>query len=111
MTVVLAWLDRAIAAAHEIMVQHFVKVQDNPATGMRECTNAIRAAAQLSAFKKARVCAERGGMPDMIGLATEEVIALAATPTWATVPTEDLYERYYLSAWACLLHAQRSGEI
>lgn len=107
MTGILSWIEQALERAHAVMVQHFVAVQNNPSTGMRECMPAIRAAAEISAFTKARVCAERAGVPDVIGLATEEVIALGATPLYSTCPTEDLYERHYLAAWAAVLHAAR----
>jgi hypothetical protein len=110
MATIFDWLNKGLTFAHEVMVQHFVKVQDNPATGMRDCAEAIRAAAQISAFGKAKVCAERGGVPDAIGLATEEVIALSALPHWDTTPTEDIYERHYLAAWAAILAAQRNGD-
>jgi hypothetical protein len=108
MLAIIGWIEGALERAHEVMVQHFVKVQDNPATGMRECASAIRAAAEISALTKAKLCAERDGLPDVIGLATEEVIALAATPVYSTCPTEDIYERHYLAAWASILHAART---
>ncbi len=80
MVAIVAWLEGALERAHAVMVRHFVRVTDDPATGMRECAEVIRAAAEISAFNKAKVCAERQGEPAMVGLATEEVIALAATP-------------------------------
>ena len=104
----MSWLDAALERAHGVMVKHFVKVQDDPATGMRDCADAIRAAAEISAFSKAKVCAERQGVSSVTNLATEEVIALAATPVRTASATEDTFERCYLAAWASLLHATRT---
>jgi hypothetical protein len=108
MLAITVWIEDALAHAHGVMVQHFINVHDNPATGMRECAPAIQAAAAISALTKAKVCAERDGLPDVIGLATEELISLAATPAFSACPTEDIYERHYLAAWASILHAART---
>lgn len=108
MDAIITWLNGALERAHTTMVGHFVKVQDNPATGMRECSPVIRAAAEISAYSKAKICAERQGIPSLIQLATEEVISLAATPVRTECVTEDVFERFYLAAWAILLHTTRS---
>jgi hypothetical protein len=63
------WLDSALERAHAVVVGHFVKVQDNPATGMRECVDVIRPAAQISAFSKAKICIERQGEPSLVQFA------------------------------------------
>ncbi len=110
MVAIVAWLEAALERAHAVMVRHFVRVTDDPATGMRECAEVIRAAAEISAFNKAKVCAERQGEPAMVGLATEQVIALAATPMRSPSVTEDAFERFYLTAWATILHAARTQE-
>lgn len=103
-----AWIEEALERAHEVMVQHFINVSDNPAIGMRECAAAIQAAATISALTKAKICVERNGLPDVVGLATEELIALAATRTVSAYSSEDIYERHYLAAWASILNAART---
>lgn len=108
MVAIVAWLEAALERAHAVMVRHFVRVTDDPATGMRECAEVLRAAAEISAFKKAKICVERQGETAMVGLATEQVIALAATPMRSPSVTEDAFERFYLAAWASVLHAART---
>ena len=103
----IAWLDEALERAHATMVGHFTKVQDDPATGMRECAPVIRAAAEISAFNRAKACAQRQGLASVVALATEEVVALASTPTRTASATEDVFERCYLAAWATLLHVTK----
>lgn len=106
MVAIVAWLEGALERAHAVMVRHFVRVTDDPATGMRECAEVIRAAAEISAFNKAKVCAERQGESALIALATQQVIALSAKPTPSV--TEDAFERFYLAAWASVLRAART---
>lgn len=108
MVAIVAWLEGALERAHSVMVRHFVRVTDDPATGMRECAEALRAAAEISAFKKAKVCVERQGESAMVELATEQVIALAATPMRSPSVTEDAFERFYLAACASVIHAART---
>jgi hypothetical protein len=71
-----------------------------PATGRRECVDVIRAAAEISAFSKAKICIERQGEPSLVQFATEQVIALATTAAPTPSCTEDIVERFHLAAWA-----------
>jgi hypothetical protein len=75
---------------------------------MRECVDVIRAA-QISAVSKAKICIERQGEPAVVRLATEQVIALAATPAPSQSCTEDIFERFYLAAWASAARDEDGG--
>lgn len=99
-----AWLDAEIAAARAMLQRHALRLAGDPVVAMRESFDALRAAAQLTTCIKASACLHRRGLPALVTLATELVIALAATPPLVAHPLDDAFERFALATWARLLH-------
>ncbi len=98
------WLEGEIDTARDTLQRHYLRLAADPVGGMRECTDAMRAAARLATCIKAKVCLRKLGLAALLTLATEQVIALTATPALAANVIEDAFERLTLAAWARLLH-------